>query len=396
MSELDVVLFGATGYTGRMVAEDLAATAPEGLRVGLAGRSEAKLTELRDRIGRDWPVVVVDAPDAGSLAGSARVVATTVGPYARHGWPIAEACARTGTDYLDLTGEVLFHRRLIDELDKVAQDSGARLVPSCGFDSVPSDLLVHTLAEQVRADDEGTLTDVTVVAAVRGGVSGGTVDSLRGQLDAAAADRSAAALIADAYSLSPDRDAEPAGPAPADLAPVARRGGVWTAPFVMAQYNSRIVRRSNALLDWGYGRGLRYEERMHVGEGVLAPVKAVGTALSLRASGPAFRFPPTRALLDRVLPAPGDGPGSEALARGWYRMEATARTSSGASYTGVIAAQQEPYAATAVMMAQSALALALDELPARTGALTPATALGSALAERLRRHGTQLSAARVR
>jgi short subunit dehydrogenase-like uncharacterized protein len=395
MSELDVVLFGATGYTGRMVAEDLAATAPQDLRIGLAGRSEAKLTALRDRLGRDWPVVVVDAADAAQLAGRARVVATTVGPYARYGWPLAEACAHSGTDYLDLTGEVLFHRRLIDELDKVAQDSGARLVPSCGFDSVPSDLLVHTLAEQVRAEGEGTLTDVTVVAAVKGGVSGGTVDSLRGQLDAAAADRSAAALIADGYSLSPDRAAEAPGPAPADLAPVGRVDGAWTAPFVMASYNSRIVRRSNALLDWGYGHGMRYEERMHVGQGVLAPVKAVGTAVALRATGPALRFPPTRALLDRVLPAPGDGPGADALAAGWYRMEATARTTTGASYTGVIAAQQEPYAATAVMMAQSALALALDDLPSRAGALTPATALGSALAERLRRHGTQLSARRA-
>jgi len=394
---LDVVVFGATGYVGALVAAHLAQAAPAGARLGLAGRSKEKLEKVRDHLDRDWPLIVVDAADPAELVESAKVVCTTVGPYAKYGYPLVEACARSGTHYVDLTGEVLFHRHVIDALDGVAQAGGAKVVPSCGYDSIPSDLAVLMLAEQVKADGEGTLRDTTLVASFKGGISGGTVDSLRNQVDAVASDPSLAAIVADPYALSPDRDAEPALASPPDRAGVSRGAdGRWTGPFVMAQYNTRIVRRSNALQDWAYGRELRYQERMGFGRGPLGPLLAAGAVAGLAVTEPAMGFGPARAVLDRVLPDPGSGPSQRTRERGRFRMDVTTTTTTGARYAAVFAGKGDPgYSQTAVMMGQSALCLALDHLPARAGVLTPATAMGDALVARLRAQGMELSVRRT-
>jgi short subunit dehydrogenase-like uncharacterized protein len=393
MSNLDVVVFGATGYVGALVAEHLARVVSEDVRIGLAGRSKERLERVRDGLDRDWPLLVVDAEDPAELVDSARVVCTTVGPYARYGRPLVEACARTGTHYLDLTGEVLFVREVIDDLHDVAVSTGARIVPSCGYDSIPSDLAVLMLAEQAAADGAGTLRDTVLLASVRGGISGGTVDSMRAQVDALKADPSRRSLIDDPYGLSPDRAAEPDVPQPPDRAPLGRDSqGRWTGPFVMAQYNTRVVRRSNALLGYAYGRELRYAERMAFGRSPLGAVLAGGTAVTLPLGERAFAFGPARSVLDRVLPKPGTGPSAETREKGWFRMDVTTTTTTGATYDAVVAGSGDPgYAATAVMMGESALCLALDEIPDRAGVLTPATAMGAALAERLRAQGMELS-----
>jgi short subunit dehydrogenase-like uncharacterized protein len=397
MTDLDVAVFGATGYVGELVAQHLAATAPGGARIGLAGRSKEKLEQVRDRIDRDWPLLVVDAADPAELVESARVVCTTVGPYARYGRPLVDACAATGTHYLDLTGEVVFHREVIDALHDEAVSTGAKIVPSCGYDSIPSDLAVLLLAEQARADGAGTLGETTHVACLKGGVSGGTVDSLRGQVETVKAHPELRKLVEDPYSLSPDRDAEPRLAERPDRAGVAKgEDGTWTGPFVMAQYNSRVVRRSNALLDYAYGRELRYQEQMGFGRGPLGPVLAGAAATFLPLAEPAFGFGPTRAVLDRVLPKPGEGPSEQARENGWFRSVVTTTTTSGARYQAVVAGKGDPgYALTAVMMGQSALSLAFDEIPDRAGVLTPATALGLPLVERLRAQGMELSVTRL-
>jgi len=395
--DLDLVLHGASGFVGRLVAAHLAEHAPPGTRIALAGRSRDRCEAVRRELpgaARDWPVLTADSGDPAALAGLAagtRVLVSTVGPYLRHGLPLVEACARAGTHYADLTGEVLFVRRAIDRTDAVARGTGARIVHACGYDSVPSDLTTLLLADRAAADGAGPLTDVRLVATARGGFSGGTIASARAQLDAVRGDRSLRAVLADPFALSPDRDAEPRTPQPRDAARPARTpDGRWTAPFVMASFNSRVVRRSNALQGWAYGRSLSYGEVMGAGRGVPGAVAAVGLTAALAGAFGALSFPPARAALDRLLPAPGSGPGEATRARGWFRMAVDARTEDGRSYRATAAGRGDPgYAATAVMLGQTGLALALDgdRLPDRAGSLTPATALGGVLVERLRAAG---------
>jgi short subunit dehydrogenase-like uncharacterized protein len=393
----DLAIFGATGFVGRLLAGYLAEHAPAGTRIALAGRSKARLLEVRAALppaARDWPVVEADSGDPESLAalaGQTRVLATTVGPYSRYGMPVVEACAAAGTHYADLTGEVLFVRDAMARTDSVATGTGARIVHACGYDSIPSDLSALLLAERARTDGAGGLRDVRLVATLRGGFSGGTIDSMRTQLEAMLEDSSQRRVAGDPFALSPDRDAEPKTRQPRDAVPPARTAdGRWTAPFVMAPFNTRIVRRSNALQGWAYGREFSYGEVMGVGRGPLGAVTAAGLTAGLAGTLAAMAFPPTRAVLDRVLPAPGTGPSESVRQSGWFRMTVDATTESGRRYRAVAAGTGDPgYAATAVMLGESALALALDgdRLPDRAGSLTPASAMGDVLVERLRAAG---------
>lgn len=403
--ELDIVVYGATGFVGRLVAQYLATAAPDGTRIALAGRSADKLANVRATLppsAQQWPLIVADAGDAPALADLARrttVVATTVGPYAKYGVPLVAACAASGTHYADLTGEVLFVRRCIEEFDDSARDTGARIVNSCGFDSIPSDLGVFQTYLAAAEAGAGALGDTRfVMRAAKGGFSGGTIDSLRNQLDVAADDSSAKRILADPFALSPDRAAEP---------PMARglpdndslgigydaKAGGWTGPFVMASYNTRIVRRSNALLGWEYGKDFHYQEVTGFGSSPLGPILAGGMAAGLAGLVAGMRFGPTRAVLDRVLPAPGEGPGEEARRNGYFKAEVHASTESGRRVRTTVAAKGDPgYAATSVMIGESALCLALDDLPDRAGVLTPAVAMGAVLVRRLRAAGFTITA----
>ena len=399
--EHDVVLHGATGFVGRLTARHLAAHAGD-TRIALSGRSRDRLEALRDELGVDWPLLVTDAGDLASvaaLAGSTTMVATTVGPYAQYGLPLVEACAAAGTSYADLTGEVLFVRQSADRCHDTAVRTGARIVHAAGFDSVPSDLGTLLLHERVTADAEGTLGEtVLVLVSARGGVSGGTIDSMRGLLDEVRADRALRSVLGDPYSLSPDRDDEPAASGQRDgmLPAYDRLLGRWVAPFVMASYNTRIVRRSDALLGHAYGPGFRYREVMGVGRSPFAPVLAGAVTAGLGAFAAGMVLPPTRALLDRVLPKPGSGPSEKAQQSGHFRVEVHTRTSTGAHYVATVAAKGDPgYAATAVMLGESALCLGTDALSSPGGVTTPAAALGDALVVRLRERGFELDVARV-
>ena len=405
--ELDIVLYGATGFVGALTAAHLARHAGPDVRIALAGRSRPKLEALRIELGRDaaaWELVAVDATDAPALralAGRTRVLATTVGPYATYGKEVARACAESGTHYADLTGEVLFVRWSLDELDARARETGAAIVHACGFDSIPSDLGVLATARRAAADGEGTLAETTLlVRSLKGGFSGGTVDSARQQAITARADGSARRVLGDPYALSPRRTEEPSsGRRPATgvldrlrrLVQVDRdpSTGHWTGPFVMASFNTRIVRLSNTLTDWSYGRDLRYREATDFGSGPMSPVLAGGMAVGLGGVVAGMAFRPTRAVIDRFLPKQGEGPSPEAQAAGRFRLEIRSTTTTGARYRTRVGADYDPgYGGTAVMLGQTALALALDDgLPRRSGVCTPATALGEALVERLRSQG---------
>ncbi|MEU7908019.1 saccharopine dehydrogenase NADP-binding domain-containing protein [Actinoplanes sp. NPDC049118] len=406
--DLDIVVYGATGFVGVLTAGHLAAHAPAGTRIALAGRSAARLEAVRTKLGVDWPVLVADAADASAvekLAAAAHVVITTVGPYAKYGRALAHACAAAGTDYVDLTGEVLFARDSIDENHELARSTGARIVHSCGFDSIPSDLGVHVLHARIEADGAGALTDTTlVVTSFRGGASGGTIDSLRHQLDVVKNDRGLRRLAANPYALSPAPDEEPdfgpqsdmETPRAAEVDP-SLRGSL--APFVMAPYNTRVVRRSNALRGFAYGRRFRYREAMSTGRSPLSPVLAIATKVGLGALVLGLSLPPTRFVLDRILPKPGEGPDERARREGHFTVDLFTRTTTGARYKARVRAKGDPgYAATAVMLGESALALALDRsaLPASPGGvLTPATGIGDALVARLRAAGLEITAGAI-
>lgn len=404
---LDVVVFGATGFVGRLTAEYLAGANLDGARIGLAGRSHDKLERVRSELGptaSDWEVVVADSTDAASLAELAqrtRVLATTVGPYRQYGLGLVEACAEAGTDYADLTGEVLFMRESAKRSHDAAKASGARIVHACGFDSIPSDLGVLLAHEAAEADGAGELEEATlVVRAAKGGFSGGTIASLKGQLEEIKSSRELRRIVDDPYALSPDRSAEPNLGDERDLRRPVHDDelGEWIGPFVMAAANTRVVRRSNALAGYPYGRRFRYREVTGFGSGPAGPVKAGAMTAGLGGLVAALNFGPASAALDRLLPDPGEGPSEKARREGFFRIDVHARAATGARYVTRVAAQGDPgYAATAVMLGESALCLALDRdrLAPATGVVTPATAIGSALTDRLRAAGQTYEARRT-
>lgn len=403
--DLDLVLLGGTGFVGRLTAQHLARHAPVGLRVGLAGRSVERLSGLRDELGaaaHNWALVNADLTDPGTidaLASRARVVVTTAGPYAPRGLPLVEACAAAGTAYADLTGESLFVWRSIAAAHERAAATGARIVHSCGFDSVPSDLGVGLSAAQAAADGEGRLREAVLhLRSARGGISGGTIDSLRQQLLAVAGDPELKAVLRDPRALTGASGSGRESSGSSGL-PIRRDGrtGRWSAPFVMGGFNRQIVQRSNALTGWAYGSDFAYREVVDTRPGPLGAVAAAGITAGMGLLVAGMALGPTRRVLDAVLPGPGEGPKPVTLERGRFALEVDAVTESGARYRTRFAAPLDPgYRGTAVMLGEAALSLASDaDLPDRAGVLTPMTALGQALAVRLRARGFTVTTERT-
>jgi short subunit dehydrogenase-like uncharacterized protein len=373
-----------------LTAKYLSEHAPAGVRIALGGRSQTKLERTRAELGVDWPLVVADSQDrraVAAMAASTRVVATTVGPYFKYGKPLVEECAAAGTHYADLTGEVLFMRWSIDTADAKAQAAGARIVHTCGFDSIPSDIGTLLLHEAAQAGGHGELGETSlVVKAMRGGASGGTIDSARTTVDAVKKEPRSRRLLADPYALSPNRDSEPdLGSERDSMKPHHddRLGG-WLAPFFMGSVNTRVVRRSNALQGHAYGRRFRYRELMLAGGGPLGLAKAAGVSGGIAGLFAGLATPGFRQLLDRALPDPGEGPDESARERGFFAIDIHTTTSGGERLRCEIRADGDPgYKATGVMLGESALCLALDDLPDAAGVLTPASAMGRVLADRV-------------
>jgi short subunit dehydrogenase-like uncharacterized protein len=411
--EFDIVLYGATGFVGRLTAEYLAKAGGDA-RIALAGRSTDRLLAVRETLGekaKSWPLIAADATlpsTLNAMAAQTQVVVTTVGPYLRYGLPLAAACAAAGTDYADLTGETIFIRNSIDLYHKQAVDTGARIVHSCGFDSIPSDLTVFALYQRAERDGSGQLGETNmVVRAMAGGVSGGTVASMIEFLRTSSADQAARRVMSDPYTLTPDRAAEPELGAQPDIR--WRRGseiapelsGYWTGAFVMAAPNSRIVRRTNALLDYAYGRRFEYAEQISMGKSIAAPVTAAmatgGNAAMMALGSRYFDRIPQR-LVERVAPKPGTGPSERARETGHYTVETYTTTTTGARYAARLSQKGDfGYKATSVLLGESGLALALDRdrLSDLRGVLTPAAAMGDALMARFPAAGVSLETSRL-
>lgn len=403
----DVVVWGATGFTGELVAAYLLARrGAEGW--ALAGRSREKLEAVRRRLAeRDdaamaVPILTADATDPDSLrrlAAQAKVICTTVGPYARHGSALVAAAVAEGTHTVDLTGEVQWMHRMIHEHHEAARARGVRIVHACGFDSVPSDLGNHVLQQEAVRRFGRWLPDVRLyVKRLRGGVSGGTIASMKLLLEEAAADRDVRRVVANPYSLLPE--GAPRGPRVSDTRGVAwdAEEATWTGPFVMASTNAPVVRRSHALLGSPLGDGFRYTEASDTGAGPRGWARAAGMTGGLGALVAALSTPLGRRVADRFLPQPGDGPSAVAQASGSFRVDVVGRgvDDAGQAVTlrCTVRGDKDPgYGATSGMIAEAALCLAQDALPDVAGVLTPSVAMGDALVRRLPNAGVTFSVA---
>jgi short subunit dehydrogenase-like uncharacterized protein len=398
---LGIVLLGATGFTGRLVAEYLFTHAPQSLTFGVAGRSKEKLeavvADVRARAAtgsgaasRDVPIIVADSNNESELRAMvkrARVVCTTVGPYAKYGRTLARVCAEEGVHYTDLTGEVTFMRQSIEDNDAAAKKSHARIVHACGFDSIPSDLGTFLLYR--RAEEMGLTMGPTtlLVRKADGGFSGGTVASMLELTDAAKKDPKVRALVADPHALEltppPSKDRRDRFNVTFD-----RDLSAWTAPFIMAMCNTRVVRRTNALLGYAYGPEFRYREVMSFPKGPRGAAMAYGVLAGLGAFTAAISTP-LRGLVESRLPKPGEGPSEETRNKGSFKLDILCDTRNKAREPGPklgvrIVGEGDPgYAATARMLGEASMCLAEDALPERYGVLTPASAMGDFLAARL-------------
>jgi short subunit dehydrogenase-like uncharacterized protein len=389
----DLIVFGATGFTGRLVAEYLNTTcgADGPPAWAMAGRSPARLAGVRRLVGApdSLPLLVADATDPASLArlvARTRVVVSTVGPYQLHGEALATACARAGTDYVDLCGEPGWMAKMIPLLDAPARQSGARIVFSCGFDSIPFDLGVVFLQEAAAERFGMPLKRVRGrVSVMKGGFSGGTAASLLATLEAAAREPDLARVLADPFALTPGFRGPPQPEGDSAAWDEAARS--WTGPFVMAPINTKNVHRTNALRGHPWGRDFVYDERMLTGDGEQGERRAKALVRRTRIQDAVLRFAPTRALVRRfVLPAPGRGPSRHERESGRYEVVFIGETADGRRLRATVAGDRDPgYGSTSKLVAESALCLLddVDRSMTAGGVWTPGAAMGMPLVRRL-------------
>ncbi|MCB1554595.1 MAG: saccharopine dehydrogenase NADP-binding domain-containing protein [Xanthomonadales bacterium] len=395
----DVVVFGASSFVGAILSRYLWGRhgASGELRWAMAGRSKAKLEAVRagfDAGGEAIPLIEADAADEAALramCAQTRVIVSTVGPYALYGEPLVKVCADTGTDYCDLTGEPQWIARMLERYEDKAKQSGARIVHCCGFDSIPSDLGVWFLQREAKQRYGHPLPRVRMrVRTLRGGFSGGTVASLLNAVDEAKRDPAMRKALANPYSLCPP------GTRNSTRQPKPRSGEfdpefkVFTAPFVMAAINTRIVQRSNALLGRAYGEDFRYDEAMMTGRGFKGRFSGITAGAGLGGFMVAAAIPPTRWALEKfVLPAPGEGPTPEQQEKGRFDMRFHGRDAHDHTLVCKVTGDRDPgYGSTGKMLGEAAACLALETPKEQVagGFLTPATAMGDRLIERLVKH----------
>lgn len=393
----DLVVFGATSFVGQLLTHDLFEKygLGGGLKWAAAGRSEAKLHEVRDSLGAsgsELPLLIADASDEDALrkmVESTRVIISTVGPYALYGEPLVRICAETGTDYCDLTGEVQWIRRMIDAHEKTAQASGARIVNCCGFDSIPSDMGVWFLQQEAQKRLGQPCTSVKMrVKAIKGGASGGTVASIVNVAKEAAANPDLRRELANPYSICPEGHGYTRKQNEVKFAEFDTDMNRWAAPFIMAGINTRIVHRSNALSGNAYGKNFNYDEAMLTGKGMRGRLAAMSFATGMGAFVVGAAIKPSRTLMEKfALPKPGEGPTPEEQKRGFYDMRFIGRTTDGKILLTKVTGDRDPgYGSTCKILAQAGLSLAFDISKEEKGGgfWTPASVFDDRFIERVR------------
>ena len=384
--DYDIIVWGATGFTGKLVTRYMETNYSQGnLKWAVAGRNKSKLNSLGLS---EENILIANSDDQDSidqLVQKGRVILTAVGPYVRYGSGLVQACAKYGTHYCDLTGEVYWMRKMIEEYETVAKNSGAKIVHTCGFDSIPSDLGTYFLQKSMMERFGVPANHVKYRSvAFKGGFSGGTADSMIAMMENAENDPQVLEIGKDPYALNfvgrgPDSN-------DVDTAFFDEDFDAWIAPFIMAQINTRVVRRTNELLEFKYGKDFRYDEGTLISKGSGGFIGANIAAIGMKASNGLSGFKPTRQLLQKFLPKPGEGPSEETIQTGFFTIELIAKHpyESEKNLKAIVTGDQDPgYGSTAKMLAESALALAQDELPVEGGFWTPASAMGDALLKRL-------------
>jgi len=396
-----VILYGATSFVGQITAhyltEFLSNTKDkDGADVtwAIAGRDEAKLNELQSKLGSTVDIILANSDDADSLdemTKQTQVIISTVGPYLKYGEPLIKSCTTHGTDYVDLTGEAIFIKDMMDKYQDAAKQSGARIVNSCGFDSIPSDLGVYFT--QTQAEEKfGRACDVIHmrVKAAKGGLSGGTIASMATIFEEVGKDKSRRKQVANPYLLNDDKDAPNVRQANVSKPEYDSEHKRWLAPFVMASINTRIVHRTNQLLGYEYGRDFKYDEAMWMQDGVKGQLSSYAMSAGLFGFATAMMVKPSRELLAKhVLPKSGSGPSAEEQANGYFDIRLFGETANKDTINTKVTGDKDPgYGSTSRMLAQAALCLAQDISKEEVGGgfWTPASAMGNDLLTRLEEH----------
>lgn len=387
----DVIVYGASGFTGRLVAEHLLRTygVDGDVRWAMAGRDIDKLKAVAAEIGAPGSLPIIAASTSNTaeldqLARQTRVIIATVGPYQLYGEPLLAACVRAGTDYVDLCGEPNWMAEMIAKYDAQAKQTGARIVFSCGFDSIPFDCGVWFLQQEAKSRFGKPARDVRGrVRKMKGGASGGTMASMLATFEAVRRDAKVAELLANPFALSPRTLApQPNG----DIAVHDADIPTWSAPFIMAGINTKNVHRSNALRGYPYGEDFTYSEMMMTGDGATGKKRARAAVKQSATQRALLGFAPTRWLLTKfALPKPGQGPSKQARETGMYDVLYVGATDDGRSIRASVYGDKDPgYGSTSKMISEAALCLndtPRDGTPG--GVWTPAAAMGDALIARL-------------
>jgi short subunit dehydrogenase-like uncharacterized protein len=388
--EFDIIIWGASGFTGRLVAEYLFKQygTSGNLKWAMAGRNQEKLETVRASIAdTSVPIVVADSSDEASIKQMVlrtKVICTTVGPYAIYGSKLVAACVENKAHYCDLAGEVQWMRQMIDKHQEAAQANGVKIVHSCGFDSIPSDLGVYFIQREAKAQKGQRAKKISMrVAAMKGGLSGGTYASLSNVMGQAQQDKSIYKVLTNPYGLNPTDQQE--GEDCPDLMSVVfdKTSQSYVGPFIMAGINTKVVRRSNALSNYSYGKDFRYDEATLSGKGFKGKMRGILAAIPLM-----FMTAKPKSVLksiaNKLLPKPGEGPNKEQRENGFYNLRFYVTLEDGSSAMGKVTGDKDPgYGSTSKMLGETAVCLAVDELPKISGVLTPSVAMGDALLQRL-------------
>ena len=386
--QLDLIIWGATGFTGQLVSEYINKKyANTALKWGIAGRNKEKASVIAKRlnIAKDR-VFIADCNNIESLiklTSKTKVICTTVGPYAKLGTNLIDACIKTNTNYCDITGETQWIRKMIDKYHSKAKENKIKIINSCGFDSIPSDMGVFYSQKKLFEKTGEYANKINMrVAGAKGGISGGTYNSLSNVLEEARVDKEVRKTLTNPYGLNPIDKQK--GPDKADLQSVIfdKVSNSWIAPFVMAGINTKIVRRSHALIDFKYGSDFSYDEATLSGKGVLGQVKGylslIPIFLATRKKGSFIKN-----IVDYVLPKSGEGPSEKTRISGYYNLRFYLTQQNKIYLSKVIGDMDPGYGSTSKMLAESAVCLALDKTPETYGILTPSVALGDPLLKRL-------------